>query len=300
MGGSKYVFAFVCVAAVQHQAAHGLQILNGTADSNDRFDNDPNFIADSFDLSGVGLNGNGRWLTMLSRNVYATAEHFKPGTGSSVTFFETNDPNGPTATRSVTSDTQQVGTDTDIFLGTLDSALPTSFNFYDFATEDINSAPGGPGSFSQSRFNGENAYVFGRSNSGVSYPTEQDYWVGRNVLDQFFSGAQAANNTGDAIGATDDRETTDAVSFEAQLETGDSGGPLFVDDSGSLTMVGANWFTGTSGGEDVFGASYFGNYDAEIQDFIDANEVPEPAVYALALGSLALAGALRKRRARRG
>jgi hypothetical protein len=268
-----------------------VQIADFDTLTNDRFANDGSFVADQFDLSGVGLNG--RWATMISENVYITAEHFAPTVGSSMTFYASNDPNGPSVTRSITSNRQQIGS-SDIFVGTLDSALPSGFSFYDFATEDITGAPGGPGSFSQSSYNGVNAYVFGKS--PTAWPTSQNMAVGRNELGQFFSGISAAGNSGDGIGGTDDTGTVNAVTYEAQLEVGDSGGPLFVENGeGGLTIVGANWFIGTSGGEDIFGASYFGNYDEDIQAFVDANVVPEPGTFSLLLSIACGFAALRRK-----
>jgi hypothetical protein len=68
--------------------------------------------------------------------------------------------------------------------------------------------------------------------------------------------------------------------------------------AGKLTMVGINWFNGTSGGDDINGHTYVGNYDAAIQSFIDANPVPEPATYALLAGLLAtMAISVKRRRA---
>ena len=136
----------------------------------DRFANDSQFIANSFDLSGVAINDDGRWLTMVSENVYLSAAHFAPASGSSVTFYAGNDPSGVTATRTLTSTQQRIGS-TDLYVGTLDAALPGGFTFYDFATEDITSLVGGLSSFSNSIYNGENAYVFGRS------PTSFSAWV---------------------------------------------------------------------------------------------------------------------------
>ena len=189
-------------------SASGITIYNGSTDTNDRFDNDSNFVADSFDLSGVGINGNGRWLTMLSENVYISAEHYKPSAGSSVTFYEGNDPNGNSVTTTVSSTNKQIKT-SDLYLGTIEDPLSSAYTYYDFATEDIDSS----GAFSTSSYAGANAYVFGRS--ARNWPTSQDMAVGRNELD-LFSEYNVNSNTGDAIGATDDGSS--GVTYEAMLE----------------------------------------------------------------------------------
>tara|TARA_B110000008_G_scaffold279876_1_gene329263 strand:- start:760 stop:1005 length:246 start_codon:yes stop_codon:yes gene_type:complete len=62
----------------------GLNILNAisiddySTTAHDRFANDDTFIADSFDLSGIGIADSGRWLTMVSSNVFLSAHHFFP------------------------------------------------------------------------------------------------------------------------------------------------------------------------------------------------------------------------------
>jgi hypothetical protein len=263
-----------------------IQISGFTQALHDRFENDPQFIADALDLSGVGINDDGRWLTMISENVYLTAAHFAPAPQSSVTFYTGNDPSGTQVSRTVAGNQQRIGS-TDLFVGTLDAALPSGYSFYDFATEDIGVLPVGPNSFLQSPYNDANAYVFGRSPS--SRPISQDMAVGRNKIDRWFGEETAAGGTGDAIGSNiDSSGDSNFTQYEADLRVGDSGAPLFVEDgSGSLTIVGVNWFISDPAG-DFFGVAYTGNDDAAIQDFIDSNVVPEPGAAALVLGLLAL------------
>lgn len=274
--------------------------------TNDRFADDASFVADGFDLSGVAYNGTGPgnsgWLTMISPNVYITAEHAKPSIGSSATFYASNDPNGASLTRQVTSNRLQIGT-TDIFVGTLSAPLTGSYASYSFASEVIsnnNTATTGPPqnqanaqSFINSPYAGLNAYLLGRS--PTAWSTSQDIAVGRNVLDRFQAGVTVTGaNQGDFIGGT--IGGINAVPFEAQLAVGDSGGPLMVDDgNGGLTIVGLNWFISTASDPDFFGTSYVGNYANDIQSFIDANPVPEPGQAALLFGLLGLAATLTRR-----
>ncbi|MCC5833855.1 MAG: hypothetical protein JJU20_03900 [Opitutales bacterium] len=254
---------------------------------NDRFANDGAFVAADFDLSGVAFND--RWVTMLSPNVFISATHFAPPVGSSFTFYAGNDPDGASVTRTVSSTNTQIG-DTDIWLGTLEGYLPSNYATYNYATETISSGPGGPNSFSNSPYFEANAYVFGRSPS--SWPTSQNIAVGRNKLDQFFAGLTVDGETGDAIGAiVNEPSDPNHVQFEAQLQPGDSGGPLFVDHgSGTLTLVGISWFIGKNNqDQDLFGATYLGNYSDDINTWVATHTIPEPRFYALGFGLLALA-----------
>lgn len=263
-----------------------INIDNFSSATNDRFANDDAFIASDYDLSGIALTDSGRWVTMLSENVFITAMHYTPSAGDSVTFYASNDANGYSMTFSITNNFQQIG-DTDLYLGTIDGGLDDNFTFYDFATEDITTGPSRD-DFLSSEYNGANAFMFGRSET--SYSTSQDIAVGMNKLDNFIEDQTLSPSTGDTILSTVDT-TTDRnyVDYEASLQTGDSGAPMMVDDgSGELTVVGINWFNGTLNGDDVNGYSYVGNYDEDIQDFIDANPVPEPALYGVCLGLLAI------------
>jgi len=135
--------------------------------------------------------------------------------------------------------------------------------------------------------------MFGRSPSNVTATI--DVAVGRNILDRWFDSVNASGTTDDAIGSTVDASgSSNFVPFEAALAGGDSGAPMFVVQEGVLTLVGLNWFVGTSGGSTINGQSYLGNYDAEIQSFIIANAVPEPSAAFLAFASACLL--LRRRR----
>jgi len=63
-----------------------------------------------------------------------------------------------------------------------------------------------------------------------------------------------------------------------------------VANGSQLTLVGLNWFVGNdeSGNPIASGFSYVGNYDAEIQAFLDLHSVPEPAGLAAVSAVLAL------------
>lgn len=277
------LISFVAVLVFSGPAAYGIAIDDFVSAENDRFANSSSFIMDAYDLSGVGLSSDGRWVTLVADDVFVSANHYHPSTsGSTVTFYPTNDPNGASATRTVV-DGQRIGS-SDIWMGVLDSPLPSEYAAYTFATEDIDNAT----EFAGSVYNDENAFLFGHSGT---FSGDLNMAVGRNALDGWLDDVNAAGTTDDAMTARDDLEPVD-VTYEALLESGDSGGPMFVDlnDDGNLTLVGSNWIVaGVTGPGDLNGFAYYGNYDQQMRDFI-----PEPASLAfLAVGGLTL---VRRRR----
>lgn len=278
--------SFVAALVFPGSTAYGIEIDDFVSAENDRFANNSSFVMDGYDLSGVGLSSDGRWATLVADDVVVSSNHFHPSTSGSetVTFYQTNDPGGASATRTVVSG-QRIDS-SDIWMGVLDSPLPSEYAVYTFATEDINDAT----EFTTSVYNGKNSFLFGKSGT---FSGDQDMAVGRNVLDGWLNDTSAAGTTDDAMTAKNDLEPDD-VAYEALLQPGDSGGPMFVDlnNDGSLTLVGSNWLVAdVSEPGDQNGFAYYGNHDQHMQDFI-----PEPASIALlGIGALTL---VRRRRPR--
>jgi hypothetical protein len=106
---SRQLSACVCTLFVGLNVVNGISIDGYSTDEHDRFDNDSSFIADSFDLSGIGIADSGRWLTMVSSNVFLSAHHFFPADDDSVTFYTGNDPAGNSLTRTI-SYSERIGT----------------------------------------------------------------------------------------------------------------------------------------------------------------------------------------------
>ena len=155
-------------------------------------------------------------------------------------------------------------------IGYLNQALSADYAHYGIASTSINNLT----NFSSTYYD-TNAYLFGRSPS--SFETSQDMAIGRNKLDSFATN-QEVNGTTDHALIAYNNVTSDPnfLTDEAQLQTGDSGAPMMVENSGSLTLVGINWFIGTDiNGDPLNGFSYVGNYSSDIEAFIDANPVPE-------------------------
>ncbi|MCC5805483.1 MAG: hypothetical protein JJU00_04055 [Opitutales bacterium] len=291
-----------------HAAGHAAIIDGFETAFNDRFANDESFIAAEFDLSGVAINSQnvlaGRWVTMISANVFLSSEHFAPTTGS-VTFFQTNDSEGPSLTRGFSNTAQQIG-ETDLWIGTLDTPLTEDYNFFEFSTTALSNQ----GQFNNWAFNSANAYFLGKISNepGAASPATLNMAVGRNQIDGFQSSFSAAGNTGTAIEATyNDSSSANWVEFETVLQRGDSGAPLFVESEGNLVLAGIAWYvlgldeTDDSVPGDATGFTYLGNYTSEINAFLDEHSlpaIPEPAHFTVLLAVCAALLTIRHRRSR--
>lgn len=296
LGYSLLLRMFLAAMTLLSFSAKAVSIVDFSSSFHDRFANNESFIANNFDLSGVAISSgnasnNGRWVSMVSENVFLSSNHFFPADNHSITFYGSNNPSGTSLVRTVAS-SQQIGT-SDLRIGVLSTPLPGDWGYYNFATQNTTNTNTGGGPFganAESWINSpyylENAYLFGRSPS--SFTLSQDMAVGRNVLDRFFVDIEGTN---DAIGA--DTGGGNAVQYEAQLVSGDSGGPMFVEDGlGGLTLVGINWFVynpdwGIGEGN---GFSYVGNYSNEIESYIMANPIPEMGTILLFLVSASVFG----------
>jgi hypothetical protein len=258
----------LCTLFVGLNVVNGISIDGHSTTEHDRFDNSSSFIAYSFDLSGIGIADSGRWLTMVSPKVFLSAHHFFPADDVSVTFYTGNDPNGSSLTRTV-SYSERIGS-SDLRIGYLDQALSANYAHYDIASASINNLT----NFSSTYYDTD-AYLFGRSPS--SFTVSQDMAVGRNKLDSFATNQEANGTTDHALIAYNNvTGESNFLTDEALLQTGDSGAPMMVENAGSLTLVGINWFIGTDSNNDPLnGFSYVGNYNSDIETFINANPVPE-------------------------
>lgn len=273
-------------AAAQAQAAI---IHNYSAPVNDRFANDPSFIAADYDLSGVAMDNAGRWLTMLSPNVFLSAAHLAPAVGSSVTFYAGNDSTGPSMSSTVSFVGQAVA-GSDLWIGLISEPLPANYNYYAYATQSIDSS-----NWADSPYYMADALVVARSPG--SAPVSLDFGVGQNQLDNYFGATVVGGVTGDAMGSIVDAPgAANFLPYELELRPGDSGGPVFVDVDGELTLVAINWFVGTEDELTLNGYTYIGNYAAEIDGFLAIHSVPEPSHYALGAGLAVVTLAILRRR----
>lgn len=290
-------------------APAAISIQNFTAATNDRFGDAPGFIAAAYDWSGVGRSADGKWVTMISPNVFLSARHFHPGSpgtgiGQSVLFHPGNDPSATPVTRTIAG-VQQVGS-TDLWLGYLSSPVPASIATYAISTTVLSGA-----SFGTSPLANAPAFMSGISPTTGDYgsypPTNQA--VGTNRIEGFQSGVTVSGFTGDVLLMVQN-QAGDAgftrTTYEAQLAGGDSGSPLMTLSAGKLVVSGIAWAVGTLDIDPGPGVTnrpgtiytYTGNYAPTIQNYVAVNAVPEPASSATLVAVMALAGFRRRRLAR--
>lgn len=250
-------------------SAPGIVIASYSPETNDRFANSPDFIL-PYSLSGVGISDDGRWATMISKDVFLTAAHYSPKIGQTITFYPGNDPFETPVEATVASLDSIHGTD--IRLGFLDRSLPPSIAQYAIADELITH-------FHSSSYYLREVFMLGRSPSG--WPVTQDMAVGTNRLSSYDSARSDGFPEGIESLVDGDWEGNDNYTeHEANWRGGDSGAPLFAENNGELELVGLGWYSGTGW---LNGASYLGNHADEIQ-----NRIPEPPGVVLVMLGVAL------------
>jgi hypothetical protein len=252
------------------------------ANANNRFSNSSSFVLNGLNVSGVGqtngggVNGYGIWATLISDNVIVSANHYRPN--SPIFFYPNNNPSSTPFTYTVVSG-QQIG-QSDFWVGRLNAPVDPSISRYSFATQAFS----GPNNtlVSAGIYQNLNGYHFGISPSNNSL--SQDQAVGRNVIDGFIDNLPAGPSGGFPQSPTLDvlylaNGGLSNVTHETVVQIGDSGAPFFINQSGSLLLLGLNsaLFSNNSG----TGVSYIGNYASDIQNFINVNAVPEPSAMVL-------------------
>lgn len=264
-------------------SALSLQSYNAT--SHYRFADDPAFIGNDYDWSGIAYNSD--WFTRISDTYYVTAWHARAS--GSATFYESNDPLGSSITVN-TSGLTRLGT-TDIAIGRFSSSPGTAIAIYGIASEATTQA-----TFTSSPYHEMESFIVGLNGTGGNATT--NFRVGRNELDGFFDDvALTATNITDTITYDDDRGTSQSLGAdEAYLQSGDSGGPTFIAVGSELVLTSIH--LGIDGARSY--DSFLPNYLTEISAIVEAGgesltlinpveTVPEPSsALLLALGSISL------------
>jgi len=281
----KHIIVTIIISTLCTPAAlPALSLQSYSAASHHRFADDPAFIGNDYDWSGVAYDGD--WFTRISDTYYVTAWHARAI--GPATFYETNDPLGTTVTVGWDSLTR-IGS-TDIAIGRFSSSPGSSIAIYGIADETTTQA-----TFASSSYFDMEAFVVGLNGTGGN--TTTNFRVGRNEMDGFYDDvALTATNITDMI--TYDRDSPGLGADEAYLQSGDSGGPLFTTLGSELVL------TGIHAGIDptLSASSFLSNYITEISAIVEAggesltliSPVPEPSSSLLiALGAVILS--LRRR-----
>lgn len=290
----------VLILAASLPASGAILIAGSSPATNDRFANDPAFIGAAYDWSGVGRAASGAWATLLTPNVFLSANHFHPGIGSTVTFYPGNDPAATAITGTVAGGQQIAGSD--LWIGHFASALPPSVQSYARVTIPISSP-----TFAGSGLAGASALMSGVSAS-PSYGPGQilAHAVGTNGVEAFLPGVSDGSSTGDTL-VTVRNLTGDgafgysATPYESQLTVGDSGSPLMLMSGGELYLAGIAWAIGMAdidpsaavAAREISYYTYTGNLESGISSYLALNSVPEPSVLAFVAFALPL---IRRRR----
>lgn len=288
----------------------GVIIANYSNATNLRFADNPSFIGSSFDLSGAG-RGAGRWATVIGPNYFLSANHFRPGIGSTINFAAGNSSTSPSFSYPVNGGFR-IGK-TDLWLGYTHEEFDPAIARYSYATQNANTlselglgdstlylngrrSGGDSGSLGDSVLGTNQAEAFYKQGTGV-IPAPG----GVNVLFDAPSGFQNdmiilfQNQSGD------DRSP---LQHESLVQGGDSGGPLFAVTNESLIVLGVGSLLGTdfpanfidtpgiaNTADDPIeyrGASFYsslGSYTSELEAAISQvpNPIPEPGTLLLAV-----------------
>lgn len=271
------------LSALAPEAWAVLDLQSYDAASHHRFADDPAFIGNDYDWSGVAYDGD--WYTRISDTYYVTAWHARAI--GSATFYETNDPLGSSVTVSSPSVTR-IGT-TDIAIGRFTSSPGSNVAIYGIADEPTTQA-----TFTSSSYYEMEAFIVGLNGTGGN--TTTNFRVGRNELDGFYDNvALTATNITDTITYDNDQNTAQSLGAdEAYLQGGDSGAPTFITVGSQLVLTSIH--LGIDGTRSY--DSFLSNYIAEISAIVEAGgesltlispieAVPEPSsMLMLALGAI--------------
>jgi hypothetical protein len=209
-----------------------------------------------------------------------------------VTFFENNDPSGPSYQFTVDSwsfQTSYNGLPSDLWLGKLTTPIPASDHIAYYPVLGLPSL---------SNYVGQMIYVNGKPNR-----------VGRNVIDGFVSAQEGPPANKDTVAMQYDYNTTlsGLGADECYLQSYDSGGPSFVNVNGQLALVGIHYY---NAGTPLPGESSLVSGDSFVPYYVDqlnANMggesvnvvVPEPSTAMLSIVGVATLWAAAWRRRKR-
>ena len=270
--------------------ALGLEIDNFTKLQHERFTNDASFVGVGLDLSGFGRDQSGKWATLISPNVFISADHYQPS--GTINFYKDNDINGAPVQRNVIAG-QKIA-NSDLFVGCLDSPVTPDITYYNFAnsiaglgSDTIAYQPGIPD-------------VDRAISSG--YPNTLNMVLGMNKLTSYRNTTQFGN-TSETLWTTRDIPTDpNYLSYESIVQSGDSGSALFtIDGANEITLLGTAWYKGSffsvTGSKDASVYTFTGEHAQDLNNYVAQHApVPEPSSTLLSALSLFLFSIRRRRK----
>ena len=253
------------LCSLQVSLLHAIDVANYADATNLRFENDPNFIGSSFDLSGVGRlsklspadqarqdAGNapfreGTWATALGSNYFLSANHFQPDAGSEITFYDGNSISSPSFTYEVGGGFR-VGS-TDLWIGYTLLEIHPSINRYNYQTTPADT-------LTELGLGNQTLYLSGDLLAGRP-GTVTDHVLATNQAESFYNEGAGQFESPDGSGVTvtytppsgfeNDRiilfqnlpgDDNPPLTHEAAVQSGDSGSPLFSASGSTLTILG--------------------------------------------------------------
>jgi hypothetical protein len=204
----------VILTSVSHA---DLWIQGYSANLHDRFYTgaDRAFIGQGFNWSGVGKNGT--WATMISPTYFVSANHYHPGGGSTLTFYEDNTTDHP---HTYTVDSTFAANSGDLFLGRLTAPISASDHIGYYPILKLGSA---------SMYTGREIYVYGAPNR-----------VGRNIITSVYGPEELPSNVRMEYDYNTYGSPATVGADEAYLVSGDSGAPSFTNYGGILALLGTH------------------------------------------------------------
>ncbi len=227
------ILALLALAVPASQARAAMTIWNYQPKKHDRFYSAPDraFIGEAYDWSGVGWSsgeypggeptpGRSDWATMISPQYFLAARHAKPEFGEDVTFYEGNTRTpAESHTYEVDSWSRNWG---DLYLGRLTQPISANIAYY-----PILELPSNEGNANKNKI----FFAYGRTDR-----------VGRNKIDEVRDETAGGFTTRTMKYDYDHGTVGGGVGDDENLlESGDSGGPSFIDEGGELALIGAHW-----------------------------------------------------------
>jgi len=222
---------------------HALVIRVYDANRHDRFLNfpsnpthNPNFVYANIDLTGAGWyfhpsSSQNRGITMVSPIHFVGANHAMPGIGVSLKFLSSNGTLRSYTTATQTAVTNDANVASDIFVGKLNTAIPSTDNvkFHPYLNLRIFN-------FNPYRlYEDKPIIMLGKEGRGGAQVSDSITYLSATGINQ--TRAIRSNYDNDSGGDDD-----------AHLEGGDSGSPVFMTENGVTGIVGTHSVVATSAG----------------------------------------------------